>query len=150
MSCKIKKMVGHAFIAFTHLPRTKWLPFRRRHIQMHFHESNICILIRISLKFALKGSIENKPVLVQVMAGQRTGLPEPMRVPWRIYAARGIWVQYHCHERNFISHIYLGQGQQNTYIFTSSTTRQITAFEQFHRRHGLQSQSFIIKLYISD
>ena len=39
------------------------------------------ILIRILLKFATKGEIDNKPALVQVMAWRRTGdkpLPEPM------------------------------------------------------------------------
>ena len=40
-----------------------------------------CILIQISLKFVTKGSIDNKSVLVQVMAWRRKGdksLPEPM------------------------------------------------------------------------
>ena len=42
-----------------------------------------CILIRISLKFVLKGEIDNKAALVQVMAHRRTGdmpLPEPMLI----------------------------------------------------------------------
>ena len=40
-----------------------------------------CIMIRISLKFVTNGPIDNKPTLVQVLAGRRTGdkpLPEPM------------------------------------------------------------------------
>ena len=46
-----------------------------------FMNENICILIRISRKFILKGPIDNKLALVQVMAWRRTGdkpLPEPM------------------------------------------------------------------------
>ena len=40
-----------------------------------------CISIQIPLKIAPKGPIDNKPVLVQVMAWHRPGaktLPEPM------------------------------------------------------------------------
>ena len=40
---------------------------------MHFHEWKFFILIQISLKFVAKSSIENKSVLVQVMASHRTG-----------------------------------------------------------------------------
>ena len=50
-------------------------------IQMHFHDENLCILIRISLKFVPDGPIDNKQTLVQVMAWRRTGdkpLPEPI------------------------------------------------------------------------
>ena len=39
------------------------------------------ILSKISLKFVLKGPIDNKPALIQVMAWCQTGnkpLPEPM------------------------------------------------------------------------
>ena len=39
------------------------------------------ILIQISLKFAPRSPVDNKPALVQVMAWRRTGdkpLPEPM------------------------------------------------------------------------
>ena len=42
---------------------------------------NVCILIHISLKFVPKGSIDDKPALVQIMAWCRAGnkpLPEPM------------------------------------------------------------------------
>ena len=50
-----------------------------------------CILIRISLKFVPKGQIDNKAVLVQVMAWLRTGgksLPETMLIQCTdIYAA---------------------------------------------------------------
>ena len=46
-----------------------------------FLNENLCILIKISLKFVPKGPIDNKSALVQVMAWRRTGnklLPEPM------------------------------------------------------------------------
>ena len=39
---------------------------------MHFHEWKVYISIRSSLKFVLKGPIDNKIVLVQVMAWRRT------------------------------------------------------------------------------
>ena len=40
---------------------------------MHFREWKFCILLRISLKFVPKGSIDNNPVLVQIMAWRRIG-----------------------------------------------------------------------------
>ena len=46
-----------------------------------FVNENVCILIQISLKFVPWCPIDNKSVLVQVMAWQRKGdkpLPEPM------------------------------------------------------------------------
>ena len=45
------------------------------------HDISDKILIWISLKFAPRGPIDNKPALAQVMAWHRTGdkpLPEPM------------------------------------------------------------------------
>ena len=46
-----------------------------------FLSENVWILIKISLKFVFKGSVDNKPALVQVMAWRWTGdkpLSEPM------------------------------------------------------------------------
>ena len=46
-----------------------------------FMNEKVCILIRISLKFVPKGPIDNKSMLVQVMAWRRIGdkpLSEPM------------------------------------------------------------------------
>ena len=46
-----------------------------------FLNENVWISIKISLKFVLKGPIDNKPTLVQVMAWHRPGdkpLLEPM------------------------------------------------------------------------
>ena len=62
---------------------TKWMPFRRRHVQVHFLNENVWIPIEISLKFVPKGSINNNPALFQIMAWRRPGdkpLSEPMMV----------------------------------------------------------------------
>ena len=48
-----------------------------------FFNENGCILIRFSLKYVHKGSIDNNPVLVQIMAWRRSGdkpLSEPMMI----------------------------------------------------------------------
>ena len=48
-----------------------------------FMNEKFCISIRISLQFVPKGSLDNKSVLVQVMAWRRTGdkpLPMPILV----------------------------------------------------------------------
>ena len=48
-----------------------------------FVNENICILIKISLKFLRKGSIDNKPALVEIMAWRQIDdkpLSEPMRI----------------------------------------------------------------------
>ena len=42
-----------------------------RHFFISLYE-NCCIVIQISLKFVLKGPINNKPILVQIMARYRT------------------------------------------------------------------------------
>ena len=50
-------------------------------IILYFMNENICILIQNSLKFVLKGPIDNNLALVRVMARRQTGhksLPEPM------------------------------------------------------------------------
>ena len=47
----------------------------------NFRNEKFWILIKLSLKFAPKGPIDNKAVLVQVMAWHQAGnkpLPEPM------------------------------------------------------------------------
>ena len=76
----------------SHLPWTKWPQFRRRHLQRYFHEWNI--LIQISLKVIPKGPIDNKSVLLHVMAwrpNSRQGViwTNADQVHWRIYAALG-------------------------------------------------------------
>ena len=62
-----------------------------------FVNENVCILIKISLKFVPKGPINNIPVLVQIMAWRRPGdkpLSEPMLVslPTHICVTRPQWV----------------------------------------------------------
>ena len=63
-----------------------------------FLNENIWILIKISLKFVPKGSINNIPALVQIMAWRRPGdkpLAEPMMVnlPTQICVTRPQWVR---------------------------------------------------------
>ena len=56
--------------------KTKWTSLSRRH-------KNCCVLTKISLKFVLQDSSNNKPTLVQIMAWCRPGdkpLSEPMLV----------------------------------------------------------------------
>ena len=76
-------------------PQTKWPPFGRRYFQMHFRAWNVLYFVKISLKFVLKGPIDNKSVLVQVIARRRTGnkpfiiWTDADRIHWRIYVALG-------------------------------------------------------------
>ena len=63
-----------------------------------FLNENCCILIKISLKYVLKGSIDNNPALVQIMAWCRIGnkpLFEPMMVSLltHICISRPQWVK---------------------------------------------------------
>ena len=81
-----------------HWGRDKWTPFRRRHFQVHFWNENVWIPINISLKFVLKGPINNITAFVQVMACRWPGdkpLSEPMvvRLPKHICATRPQWVK---------------------------------------------------------
>ena len=62
-----------------------------------FLNENVCISIRISLKFVPKGPINNIPALVQIMAWCRSGdkpLSEAMMVnlPTNIFVSRPQWV----------------------------------------------------------
>ena len=64
-----------------------------------FLNENILIPIQISLKFVPKGSINNIPALVQIMAWRRPGdkpLSEPMMVnlPTHICVTRPQWVKF--------------------------------------------------------
>ena len=58
-------------------------PFADNTFKHIFLDENVRVLIRISLKFVLKGPIDNIPALVQIMAWRRSGdklLSEPMMV----------------------------------------------------------------------
>ena len=64
-----------------------------------FLNENVIISIKISLKFVLKGPINNNPSLVQIMAWRRSGdtpLSEPMMVSLltHICVTRPQWVKY--------------------------------------------------------
>ena len=66
------------FNALAHLPRENGRHFTDDIFRCIFVNENFCTLIEISLKFVL---IDNKPVLVRVMAWRRTGdklLSEPV------------------------------------------------------------------------
>ena len=63
-----------------------------------FMNENVRISIKISLKFVPKGSIDNNPALVQIMAWRRSGgkpLFEPMMVSLltHIFVTRPLWVK---------------------------------------------------------
>ena len=73
----------------THIPWTKWSPFRSWYCQIHVVNEKFCILVTVSLKFVPKGLIDNNPSLVQIMVWRRIGgnpLYGPM-IHWRIYTA---------------------------------------------------------------
>ena len=62
-----------------------------------FFSENCCIVIKLSLKYARKGPIDNDPALVQIMAWRRSGdkpLYEAMMInlPMHICATRAQWV----------------------------------------------------------
>ena len=68
-----------------------------------FFNENVWISIKISLKFVLKGPINNIPALVQIMAWRSSGdkpLSEPMMVslPTHICITRPQWVFAKCPE----------------------------------------------------
>ena len=54
-------------------PWRKWPPFRRRYVQMHFHERKFSVFIKMSLKFVPRGPMDNNPALVYIMAWRRIG-----------------------------------------------------------------------------
>ena len=63
-----------------------------------FLNENVCIPIKISMKFVPKSPINNIPALVQIMAWRRPGdkpLSEPMMVslPTHIWVTRPQWVK---------------------------------------------------------
>ena len=59
-----------------------------------FLNEKFCILIKISVKFIPKGSIDNNPVLVQIMAWHRIGnkpLSEPILTRFTDAYMRKCW-----------------------------------------------------------
>ena len=69
-------------VVFTHLPLDKMSGILTNNICMcNFMNENLCILIRVSLKFVHSGPIDIKAALLQVMGWHRTGdkpLAKPM------------------------------------------------------------------------
>ena len=102
-----------------------------------FFNENSCILIRFSLKYVRKGSIDNNPALVQIMAWRRSGdkpLSEPMMIisPTHICVARPQWVNIF-----FVT----------TLIFPSHSRLMLYHHKQI--THALNINSTICNVYIS-
>ena len=77
---------------------TKWPPFPDDIFKCIFLNENVSISIKISLKFAPEGRINNIPALVQIMAWRRPGdkpLSEPMMVSLltHVCVTRPQWVK---------------------------------------------------------
>ena len=95
-----QSQVTHVCLSWHIEAETKWPPFSRRHFQIHFREWK-CINFdkKNSLKFVPKGSINNIPALVQIMAWCRSGdkpLSEPVResLLTHICVTRPQWVNW--------------------------------------------------------
>ena len=88
-----------------HWGRAKWLPFTRRHFQMHFLEWKWKNFDRyFTVKFVPEGSLKNIPALVQIMAWRRPGdkpLSELMMIILltHIYVTRPQWVKFVCNKK---------------------------------------------------
>ena len=70
---------------YTLRPRQNSCHFADDSFKCIFLNENVWISIKISLKFVLRGPINNIPALVQIMAWRRLGgkpLSEPMMVQW--------------------------------------------------------------------
>ena len=77
--CLCINKLGHHWL--THLPLGKMAAISQMYFQIQFRGWKVCFLIKISLKFVPKVSIENNPALVVIMAWYRIGdkpLSEPM------------------------------------------------------------------------
>ena len=89
----------YSLIAYTstHLPWTKWPPFRRGISKYIFSNENVWISLKISLKFVSNVRNYNIPALIQIMAWRLPGdkpLSEPMMVSLltHICVTRRQWV----------------------------------------------------------
>ena len=90
-------------------PRQKGRYFPDDIFKCIFLNENVCISIRISMKFVPKSPIKNIPALVQIMARRRTGdkpLSEPMIVNLltHICVARSQWNNTCCRHSRWLSH----------------------------------------------
>ena len=88
-------------------PRQDGLHFPDDIYKCIFLNENIWILIKISLKFAPHGPINNIPALVQIMAWRRPGghyLNQWWLVYWCIYASHGLNELTHCFPYDTLAH----------------------------------------------
>ena len=89
-----------------------------------FLNENVIISAKISLKFVPKGSINNIPTLVQIMAWRRPGdkpLSEPMMVRYldyrRIYASLGLNELFYDAEVYFAMHVCVKQARKMLHFY---------------------------------
>ena len=96
-------------LILTHWGRDKMAAISQTTLSIAFFvNENVRILIIFSLKFVPRGSINNTPALVQIMAWRRWGdkpLSEPMmvRLPTHICVTRPQWVNI-LHIQHILSH----------------------------------------------
>ena len=100
----VGSILGHHMVTFLHVfntlrPRQDGRHFADDIFKRIFFNENVWISIKISLKFAPKGPINNIPALVQIMAWRRPGdkpLSEPMMVSLttHVCVTRPQWVNY--------------------------------------------------------
>ena len=110
--------VPHYLSFNTLCPRQNWRHFADDIFKCIFVDENVWIPIKISMKFVLKGPINNIPTLVQIMAWRPPGdkpLSEPMMVslPTHICVARLQWVKP-----------FRVEGNENFFFIRWSTTQR--------------------------
>ena len=92
-------------------PWKKWLPFHRRHFQVHFHEwKKYVFWFKFHWSLFPKGSIDNLAALVQVMAWHQTATSHYLKQGWpsspmHIRGTGERWINY----AGLISHCCPGQ-----------------------------------------
>ena len=80
-------------------PWPKWSKFRRRYFHMHFHELSVLYFYSNFTEFVPRGPIDNKSVLVQVIAWNRTG-EKPLYEPKLIQLTAAYVRQYGVKRKN--------------------------------------------------
>ena len=121
-----------------------------------FLNENVGILIKISLKFVPKGTINNTPALVHMMAWRRPGdkpLFEPMvvRLPTHIYVTRPQWVKaYYSLRHPWVVNMLLLVKQQNSqhvYFVKSSAVKYSNIANLWRLHHHESTDTTLHKNY---
>ena len=116
---KNRRQCGHS--SSTHLPLDKMAASLTDNIfKCIFMNEKFCILIGISLKFVPKGSINNIPALVKIMAWRRIG-DKPLCEPMLTCSTRGRWVkwQHHRKPRDKVSKVLYSLYEEQTAMWAS-------------------------------